>query len=481
MQKPSLLADFVDIRRQIESDAGCNQETVRQRDRDIGLGIRTRQNDVATLRAWIAAIRQDRGGQGWLAQRGILTVLAALWLVGLTGGWLLGDVALTYDGSEPVNIIHALMILVGSQLVLLIALLTLLTFGLERVREAFAFINPAVWISRLLAWMQPARHPSIGELLDEQGAMTHYGIRRWLLVYLAQHFAVALNLGMIAVLFYLVTVTDLAFGWSTTLMVENQVVSGWFEALSSPWRWILPAAAPNADLVEASRFYRLQTRLNQDTVLVAELGTWWLFMLMCILFYGLLPRMLTLLYAGIRYDRSVISAIRDTVGAARVLLRMRAPLVTSGADEAEQVNGAEESPPPLRQRQTGRPLRTVAIEWSGVEADRAALPRSGITAEQFHAAGGNRSPDADRELIERIGGLDMEAVVLVAGSWEPPMMECIDFLRELRERMDASVICIVLLVPAEKGEAVRPRDLDTWESALYAMDDPLLYVEAQPP
>lgn len=481
MQKPSLLADLVDIRHQIKSDAECNRDTVRQRDRDIGLRIPARQNDAATLRAWVAAIRQGHGGQGRLAQRGIFTVIAALWLFGLSGGWLLGDMALDYDGSEPVNIIHALMILVGSQLLLLTALLILLAFGLERVREAFAFINPAVWISRLLAWMQPAWHPSISELLDEQGAMRLHGIRRWLLVYLAQHFAVALNLGIIAVLFYLVTVSDLAFGWSTTLVVENQAVSGWFDALSSPWQWILPAAAPNADLVEASRYYRLQTRLHQDTMLVAELGIWWLFMLMCILVYGLLPRTLTLLYAGIRYDRSVISAIRNTTGSAQVLMRMRSPLVSSGADEAETVDGTGESPPPLRRRQIGRPLRAVVIEWSGVQADRPALSRSGITAEQFHSAGGKQSPDADREMINRIRGHEFEAVVLVAGSWEPPMMEFIDFLRELCEQMDASVMRIVYLVPAEKREAVKPGDLETWESALYAMDDSKLYVEVQPP
>ena len=104
MQKPSLLADLVDIRHQIKSDAECNRDTVRQRDRDIGLRIPAGQNDAATLRGWVAAIRQGHGGQGRLAQRGIITVIAALWLFGLSGGWLLGDMALDYDGSEPVNI-----------------------------------------------------------------------------------------------------------------------------------------------------------------------------------------------------------------------------------------------------------------------------------------------------------------------------------------------------------------------------------------
>ena len=471
----------MDIRQKLQSDAESDRETVRRRDRDIGLQIQAQQEDAAALRAWVAAVRRGGEGQGRLAQRGIFSMIAALWLAGITGGWLLGDAALRYDGSEPVNVIQALMILVGSQLLLLAALLVLLVCGLERVREAFAFINPAVWISRLLARVQPAWHPSISELLNGQDAMESHGIHRWLMIYLAQHFTVALNLGIIAVLFYLVTVSDLAFGWSTTLMLESQAVSGWFDALSSPWQWLLPAAAPDAELVEASRYYRLQTRLHQGTSLVAELGTWWLFVLMCILVYGLLPRMLALLYAGIRYDRSVMAAIRGTTGAAQVLSRMRSPLVSSGADEAETVNGIGESIPTLRRRQTGRPLGAVVVEWSGVKADRVALSRAGISAEQFQAAGGSQSPDADRELINRISGQEMEAVVLVAGSWEPPMMEFTDFLQELRTRLEASVIRIVYLVPPGKREAVRPGDLEAWESALYAMDDPALYVEAQPP
>ena len=477
LQKPSLLADLVDIRHQIRSDVECDRETVRQRDRDIGLRIRPRKNDVATLRAWMADIRQGRGGQGRQTQRSIFTLVATLWLAGLACGWLLGETALRYDGSGPVNILHALMILVGSQLLLLAALVVLLALGLEKTREALAFINPAVWMSRLIARLQPAWRPAIRELLDGQGVMKGRGVRRWLLIYLAQHFTVALNLGIVAVLFYLVTVSDLAFGWSTTLSVDHQAVTGLFDKLSSPWQWILPAAAPDADLVGASRYYRLQSPLHRSAESVAELGTWWLFMLLCVLVYGLLPRTLALLYAGIRYDRAVISAIRNTTGAAQVLSRMRSPLVFSGAVDAETGGVDAEDTPPLRRRQAGRALSAVVIEWSGAKADHASLSRAGISAERFFTAGGNHSPDADRALVDRIGVQETDAVVMVTGSWEPPMMEFIDFLEELHKRMDPSGIRIVVLMPLDKRGKVAPEDLAAWESTLYAMEDPSLYVE----
>ena len=48
----------------------------------------------------------------------------------------------------------------------------------------------------------------------------------------------------IAALLYLVTVSDLAFGWNTTLSMDNDLVAGIFRWLAAPWPWVFPAAAP---------------------------------------------------------------------------------------------------------------------------------------------------------------------------------------------------------------------------------------------
>ena len=52
-------------------------------------------------------------------------------------------------------------------------------------------------------------------------------------------------------------------------------------------------ASPDLALVEMSRYYRLE---DQRAIDVARLGAWWPFVLMCVLVWGLLPR---LVFAGV--------------------------------------------------------------------------------------------------------------------------------------------------------------------------------------
>lgn len=480
LHKPSLLSDLVDIRRQLSSDRDRDREVLRQRDRDIGRSLTRNGSETVMLRRWIAAIRNgdaDPARQGRTTQQGMSTLIAALWLLGLVAGWLLGNAVLRYDGSEPVNIISALVVLVASQLLTLLALLVLMVFGLERMREALSIINPALWLTRFGARLGDTWRTLFRDLLDDHGGLADHGVRRWVLVYLAQHFTVALNLGIIAALLYLVTVSDLAFGWNTTLAVDTGSIGSLFHWISSPWRWIFPAASPDPGLVEASRYYRLQSSLRPGALPVASLGTWWLFLLMCLVVYGLLPRLLALLISGMRYDGAIGAAIRGSAGAAQVLARMQSPLVSSAAERSEQLAPSTDAPIPLRRRQSARAIDAVVIEWSGAEANRESLKRAGFSVERRYAAGGTQSVAADRALAEQVAAHGAEAVVLVVRSWEPPMLDFVDFLELVRERMSPRAVRIVLLLPIAGQGAVRAEHLESWESALYATDDTALYVE----
>ncbi len=479
MPKPSLLTDLIDFQVQAQLDAKLDRKTVRQRDRQIGPKIPARKSDLATLRTWVSMIRQGRQGQGHQAQTELYTLIAGLWILGLTGGGFLSLTFLHYDGSAPINLVHALIGLVGSQLLLLLALLLLLTCGLGRVQEAFSFINPAFWLTRLAVRMKPVQTSPLSQLIDTSDAYESYGICRWLLIYLAQQFTVALNIGIIATLFYLIVATDLAFGWSTTLQVETDTMSDIFGVLSLPWRWALPIAAPDAGLVEASRFFRLQTGSPIAVDMVARLGTWWMFLLMCLCVYGLIPRMLLLLYAGVRYDRALAIAIRGHPRAPTILFSLRHRPIDG--DDC----GGEASPPaddpPLCRKQIGRPVSAVIVEWAEIKSNPRALSRAGIQITQVVAAGGRQSTEVGRERIREIMAHRPEAVVVVTASWEPPILDLMDFLKALRAHMEEAAFRIVFLVPMETADGVDPQDLAIWEASLHALGDPGLCLELPAP
>jgi hypothetical protein len=111
---------------------------------------------------------------------------------------------------------------------------------------------------------------------------------------LAQRFALAFAIGMtVSFLLYLV-LTDLAFGWSSTLEVTSQAVHQATRLISYPWHALWPEAVPSATLIEQTRFFRVEG----DHAVIGEIqGGWWPFLLMNLLVYVLLPRVLSFAWA----------------------------------------------------------------------------------------------------------------------------------------------------------------------------------------
>ena len=157
---------------------------------------------------------------------------------------------------------------------------------------------------------------------------------------------------------------------------------------------------------------------------------------------------------------------------------MRSPLVSSLGDDDAEADSDGEAPIPLRRRQSARTINAVAIDWSGAEANRTALEQSGFEIERIYSAGGNHSVAADRALAEQAASHKTEAVVLVVRSWEPPMMDFVDFLGEVRAQMEPGTIRVVLLLPIPGQNSVRPEHIEGWEAVLYDNEDTFLYVEA---
>ena len=144
----------------------------------------------------------------------------------------------------------------------------------------------------------------------------------------------------------LVAVTDLAFGWSSTLTLDADAVHRAFAFLALPWASWLPGAVPDADLVAASRYFRLETvQIGGEEA--AALGTWWPFVLMTILFWGLLPRLLLLGVGQWRLGGAMRSMLVRHPEVVALLDRLAPPRVDFGPEQqAEQLpEGADASAP----------------------------------------------------------------------------------------------------------------------------------------
>jgi len=103
----------------------------------------------------------------------------------------------------------------------------------------------------------------------------------------------------------------------------------------------------------------------------------------------------------------------------------------------------------------------------------------GLEVASVVAAGGGELA-ADRAALERLAANPGEILLVLTPAWEPPLLELLDFLAELRRRAGPDVSIVVAPVP-DGPRAVTDVERATWTRAIARLADPKLYVEAGAP
>jgi hypothetical protein len=308
---------------------------------------------------------------------------------------------------------------------------------------------------------------------------------RWLVSFWSQLFSVAFNVGALLAVFYLIAFSDLAFGWSTTLAFDSTRFHAIVTALSWPWHALVPEAVPSMKLVEASRYYRLDTGVLGNTTSAgqaAQLGGWWPFLVAALVSYGLLPRLITLSISGQRLRHHLRDALVRLPGAPELLARMNSPLISTAAPQPEVSHAMEAvvAAPRAQPANGSHPFTLVA--WSGSVANaetlRPRLSAIGIEQEGLRHAGGAQSTEEDQATIAALCTGREQGVAIIVKAWEPPLLEFVDFVQQVRARCGAGQPIVVLLWGG--GGSVSDSDLQVWSLTLRPLKDPNLHVEAIP-
>ena len=137
------------------------------------------------------------------------------------------------------------------QLVLLALTLLLLPGrvpGLRHIQDLLAALNPGAWAAGVYARLAHAS-PDVARLFDRHAARAAYRrFAKWQLLYWSQTAAVAFNVAALVAAIVLVTFSDLAFGWSTTLDADPAAVTRIVQAIAWPWATLAPGAVPSPAL-----------------------------------------------------------------------------------------------------------------------------------------------------------------------------------------------------------------------------------------
>lgn len=434
-----------------------------------------------------------------------------LLLLGLTTGAGISFSFLSYSGTQPVNVSMYLAIFVGLQILMLgllgAAFLYRLLWRLD-LRSSVLYtllsglmLRGILWLSKYVGKKltgQQRLQIAAAQGLMRKKIQTHGTCFHWPAFTLLQVFAIGFNSGVLGATLLKVISADIAFGWQSTLQVSSQFVFTLVKAIAIPWSWFIPGnyAYPSLEHIEGSQMilkdgiYHLATE---------ALISWWPFLCLAVLFYGLLPRMLLLLFSLSLQRRNMARLQFKGAVCGRLLQRMTTPQISSQAPNADR------SSQPLAE---GLPEFAESNQSLGVDLDDqgslgtalALIPdelfeqcpldklqtltknRLGMTVQEILRTG--ETYQNDQAVFDQIEGKNrtstLQNIVILQEAWQPPIVEFFYFLKRLYSKLGANIDLFVVLVGKPTPETIftppKKEDMKIWRQKITAMGEPGIQV-----
>lgn len=434
-QMATLLAFDDQVRRDQDQPAGF----LHRRDRRFALDCQD-QDITPTPRLWLEHLNR-LNGRGTVI-RGDDPRLARWHRIRLgfaVAGSLFGVITmlglLFYDGSQRINLT-----------VILAFVLLQLLLALATTARALANGQPWRWLNRRLG-------------IDDTGPLA--ALQPPLMARAAHTGGLLFGITGLVTLLVLVVVQDLAFGWSTTLNANATGYHQVLRTLATPWQTLWPAAVPDPDLVEATRFFRAGG--TEPGANVQRWGHWWPFVTMVWITYVILPRLVLLVFSRFHLARRITVAQARHPGVNTLLYRMETPALDIGTGSPHA-----EHQPDLTTGHVLHPLpdSRLLIRWAGAGGDELPDALTHGKQVQVFSAGGSMSLSADRRTIQHVRlQLAPEAhrhVLVLVRAWEPATAELADFFTQAGEHWPGDTQ--ITLVPLATNATERPSDhqLSQW-------------------
>lgn len=334
-----------------EDPENADTNAIASRDREIFRQIKDGDHldDAGLITEWIEYRRQSffqetGNGESGAKLPGELFESFYLWIAkwvfacGLAAGGLGAYSFLAYHGSRPVNVtlFTAVFILFPTLLCLAAALV-----GLHQYRSGPAGSNWAgalhqmsmrlfidKFMGRLQKWAAPVQK-HFPQFSKDAGDLLHLDTRPfrsilfWPVFILLSLGALGFSTGVLGGTFFRITVTDLAFGWQSTLLTSGEGVHRLVTWMALPWSWALPDIfVPTLEQIEGSRIILKEGIAGLSS---EHLAAWWPFLCMGLLVYTLIPRIVLVSCAHAAKTLALARFDLSKPGYQRLLMRMRTP------------------------------------------------------------------------------------------------------------------------------------------------------------
>jgi len=280
---------------------------------------------------------------------------------------------------------------------------------------------------------------------------------------LGQQMSLLFALGMLLAFLLYLLVTDLAFGWSSTLDLAAGTIHHLAGLLAWPWQALWPAAVPSMELVEQTHYFRAAPLTAADPAL---LGQWWRFLLMCLLCYLLLPRLVSWLVLRVRLGRLQERVRADDALVSGLWQRLSSELVEQEAEPVDQHRS--ESLAVEGEGFEGRFSQVIC--WGSWPPELVARVRRQLGGGSTDLRWLDSDSRTDSATIESfLEALPDQPLLLLCKGWEPPTGEVADLCELLAKRRSQ---LFLWPVPLQEMDTQRQqRLLHSWQSFMVQIPD----------
>ncbi len=331
----------------------------------------------------------------------------------------------------------------------------------------------------------------------------------WPFFVLSSFFAAAFSAGALGGTLFRVAVSDMAFGWQSTLIAASDRIHGALSVISFPWSWFVPGsfAHPSLEQIEGSR---ILLKEGISTLATKDLVSWWPFLCLGIFFYAVLPRLMLIMVSFMAQRRAVGQFDFERPRFKKLLVRMKSPIMDirfdetpvnlagrqnnfladpSGADflEPDSLGSGGPGPemPSAKQTQSNSSHAVVLVSGSVYGQENFGAVQEAVRQNLFLGVRSMISLSfdysQDRELLFSLAKASKDPVILLQEAWQPPIRGLLHYFVQLKTQIftDRPMYILLTQTPGADPWVVDGEDINfkVWKRAIHQLGNPDILLE----
>jgi hypothetical protein len=522
------LKDIIDLDYLINMDdaleSGADIQSREIKDRKIYQHCNSRSPTLKILLfSWLAFRKeeffQDTAKKGLTLLPGRIFSSLYIWMIyamvfsGGIAGISIVYSFLAYHGTSPINVVVFIALFVVFQVMLILFNLILVvrrSIGSKNRENRFhnSIIHTLVSslffdvLPKILKKVSRTRFKKSLDTLEYTSSLIRMKSREykdllfWPFFILTSVFAFSFSAGALGGTFFRVVVSDMAFGWQSTLMATSAKVHDLVSIMALPWSWFIPdsLAHPSLEQIQGSRIILKE---GISVLATQDLISWWPFICLGILFYAVIPRGILIIAGVLAQRRALRNFSFDRPRFRQLIIRMQSPVLDIDANET-LVNPIMEKSSILHQDREIKetPGFKPDADISGQNALILASKRiyseetikrviQGIELQLFfnvkEMIGISFDYEDDTDALCQISLSDADQVILLHEVWQPPIRGLLHYITRIKAAMPEGRSLWILLTrdAGQKDLAVDRNDInyDVWKKAIFKLENPDIAVK----